>query len=82
MSDTLALEIEQWQEKTAWMMWFEFKEGIIGNSIMFVTCAIVLYIIVFKRKRKEVFIILTPIFVMLANLFSIIGMLMIFKNPG
>ena len=46
-------------------------------------CTVVLCIIVCVRKRKEVFIILTPIFIIIADVFTIVGAYIILTiSPG
>ena len=72
-------QIDIWRERNADL-------GIIAYKQFFVTCLIqaladliVLYIAVIKRKRKEMFIILTPLLMLVGNLANAVGCYLILK---
>ena len=44
-----------------------------SSAIRFIACTVTLFIVVCARRRREAFIILTPIFLMVADVFSFIG---------
>ena len=61
------LEIASWQKRNHNMGIFAYRQFLIYGIIQSVIDIAVLIIVIFKRNRKEAFIILTPLLMLIGN---------------
>ena len=67
------LEIATWRQRNHKMGIFSYRQFMIYGIIQSVINLAVLIIVIFKRNRKESFIILTPLLMMIGNICSAIA---------
>ena len=66
-------EIQSWEGKGESLEKWVYKTSIITSAIRGLAALTILFVILFLRKRRELFLILTPLFFLLSDIANIIG---------
>lgn len=73
---TLSDELSSWENRALKMELFMSYMCVVLNFVQFWTTLVILIIIFFVRKRREMFLILTPLFMLITNISGFTGTVM------